>query len=76
MGDNRHPRQRVLVSGRLPVVERAKAGNEALGISAPVRMMRPDELPTAPPDFARRVLVMLVADACHVAPLDGDGDDL
>jgi hypothetical protein len=36
-------------------------------------MMRPDELPAAPLDVPRPVLV---ADVCHVAPVDDDGDFL
>jgi hypothetical protein len=35
----------------VPGIERAQAGNEDLGIAAPVRMIRPDELPAAAPDL-------------------------
>jgi hypothetical protein len=36
-------------------------------------MMRSNELPAAPLDFPRPALV---ADVCHVAPVDDDGDFL
>jgi hypothetical protein len=57
--------------GRLLGIEPAKSGDEALGISAPVGMMRSNELPAAPLDFPRPALV---ADVCHFAPVDDDGD--
>jgi hypothetical protein len=66
-------RTRPWARGRLLGVEPAKSGDEALGITAPVGMMRSNELPAAPLDFPRPALV---ADVCHVAPVDDDGDFL
>jgi hypothetical protein len=62
---------RTWTRGRLLGIEPAKSGDEALGISAPVGMMRSNELPAAPFDFPRSALV---ADVCHFAPVDDDGD--
>jgi hypothetical protein len=59
--------------GCLLGIEPAKSGDEALGIPAPVGMMGPNELPAAPLDVPRPALV---ADVCHVAPVDDDGNFL
>jgi hypothetical protein len=66
-------RDRPWVRERLLGIELAKSGDEALGIPAPVGMMRSNELPAAPLDLPRPALV---ADICHVAPVDDDGDFL
>ena len=54
MPDYHHPRRRF--RGRPLGVERAQARDEALGIPAPVGVMRPDELPPEPPGFRRPLL--------------------
>jgi hypothetical protein len=76
VGDDRHPGLRTRTGRGLlgiePAIEHAKARDETLGISAPVGMMCSDELPAPPP--GRPVLVVLVADVCHVTPVDGDGN--
>jgi hypothetical protein len=71
VGEDRHSRLWTRARWRPLGIEHAKAGDETLGISAPVGMMRSDELP-APP--GRPVRVVLVADACHIAPVDADGN--
>ena len=47
--DNHHPRQRLRVYRTRPFPEQLQPSNEKSRIAAPVRMMRPNELPAAPP---------------------------
>jgi hypothetical protein len=72
VGEDRHPRLRTRAGWCLLGIEHAKARDETLCISAPVGMMRSDEVPAAPP--GRPLPVVMVADARHVAPVDADGN--
>ena len=80
MRDDRHPRlrtrTRTRTRGRLLGIEPAKADDETLGISAQVGMVRSNELPAEPLGFPRPALaaLVLVADVCHVAPVDDEGN--
>jgi hypothetical protein len=63
--DNDHPWR--LVRGRLPRAEGPQARHELIGITAPVGMVRPDELPTAALGFAHPALTGLTAATCIVS---------
>jgi hypothetical protein len=55
------------VRGRLPRPEGSQARHELIWITAPVGMVRPDELPTAALGFAHPALTGLTAAICIVS---------
>lgn len=65
MPDNHHPGRQV--RGRLPRTEGLQARDELIWITAPVGMIRPDELPTAALGLAHPPLTGLTAATCLVS---------
>ena len=65
MPDNHHPGRQV--RGRLPRAEGSQARHELIWITAPVGMVRPDELPTAALGFVHPPLTGLTAATCVVS---------
>ena len=63
--DNHHPGRQV--RGRLPRAEGSQARHELIWITAPVGMVRPDELPTAPLGFTHPALTGLTVATCIVS---------